>query len=315
MVTNRSEPSAAATRLVLKVDIDTRVGLLQGVPRLMDIFGRAGVKASFYIAMGPDNSGRALARLVKPGFLQKQLRSGAAGAYGLTTMLYGVALPGPIIAQAGPHLLRELLSQGHEVGLHGWDHVFWHDRMRRLPAQRIRAHLGRAWRLYKHITGVAPASFASPGWQITPTAYQALADMGIGHVSCARGSRPFRPLADGRPLPLVELPTTLPTLDEILGRDGITLGTAAAWLAGQVRPGALNVYTLHGEVEGRAQAPVLESLIARLRDRGVVFPRLLDAAVQEASRDVPVDEVAWGQVPGRAGQVAWQASELAKGVA
>ena len=315
MVTNRSESLTAATRLVLKVDIDTKVGLLSGVPRLMDIFARAGVKASFYVAMGPDHSGRALARLVKPGFLQKQLRSGAAGAYGITTMLYGVALPGPIIAQAGPHLFHELLAQGHEVGLHGWDHVFWHDRMRHLPAYRIRAHLGRAWRLYKQITGQAPASFASPGWQITPTAYQALVDMGITHVSCARGRGPFRPLVNGRPLPLVELPTTLPTLDEILGRDGITLDTAAAWLADQVRPGELNVYTLHGEVEGRAQSPVLESLIARLQDRGVAFPRLVDAAAQEAAQGVPVDQVSWGQAPGRAGDVAWQASDLARGAA
>ena len=315
MVTNRSEPLAATTRLVLKVDIDTKVGLIQGVPRLMDIFAHAGVKASFYIAMGPDHSGRALARLVKPGFLQKQLRSGAAGAYGLTTMLYGVALPGPIIAQEAPYLFHELIAQGHEVGLHGWDHVFWHDRMRHLPAYRIRAHLGRAWRLYKQITGQAPASFASPGWQITPTAYQALADMGISHVSCARGRRPFRPLVDGRPLPLLELPTTMPTLDEILGRDGITLDTAAAWLADQVRPGELNVYTLHGEVEGRAQAPVLESLLSRLLDRGVAFPRLVDAAAQEAAHGAPADQVAWGQAPGRAGEVAWQASDFAQGAA
>ncbi|MBU4276691.1 MAG: polysaccharide deacetylase family protein [Proteobacteria bacterium] len=312
MVLNRSEPSAADTRLVLKVDIDTKVGLLEGVPRLMDIFAQAGVKASFYIAMGPDHSGRALARLVKPGFLQKQLRSGAAGAYGVTTMLYGVALPGPIIAQEAPYLFHELMAQGHEVGLHGWDHVFWHDRMRHLPAQRIRAHLGRAWRLYKQITGLAPASFASPGWQITPTAYQALADMGISHVSCARGRSPFRPLVEGRPLPLVELPTTMPTLDEILGRDGVTLDTAAAWLTDHVRPGQLNVYTLHGEVEGRAQAPVLEGLIARLQDRGVSFPRLVDAAAQEAAKGVPVDEVSWGRAPGRAGDLAWQASDLAQ---
>jgi undecaprenyl phosphate-alpha-L-ara4FN deformylase len=312
MPIERSEP-AAATRLVLKVDVDTKVGLNEGVPRLMDIFARAGVQASFFIAMGPDHSGRALARLVKPGFLRKQLRSGAAGAYGITTMLYGVLLPGPIIAQSAPELFGELMAQGHEVGLHGWDHVFWHDRMRHLPATRIRSHLGRAWRLYKQITGMAPKTFASPGWQITPMAYQALADMGITHVSCARGRRPFRPLVEGRALPLVELPTTLPTLDEILGRDGVTLDTAAAWLADQVRPGELNVYTLHGEVEGRAQAPVLEGIIARLQDRGVSFPRLVDAAVQEASSGVPTDEVAWGRAPGRAGDVAWQASDLPGG--
>lgn len=228
-------------------------------------------------------------------------------------MLYGVLLPGPIIAQSAPHLFGELMAQGHEVGLHGWDHVFWHDRMRHLPAARIRSHLGRAWRLYKQITGMAPKTFASPGWQITPMAFQALADMGITHVSCARGRRPFRPLVGGRALPLIELPTTLPTLDEILGRGGVTLDTAAAWLADQVRPGELNVYTLHGEVEGRAQAPVLEGLIARLKDRGVSFPRLVDAAVQEASSGVPIDEVAWGRAPGRAGDVAWQASDLPGG--
>jgi undecaprenyl phosphate-alpha-L-ara4FN deformylase len=314
MPVERSE-AAAATRFVLKVDIDTKVGLSEGVPRLLDIFGRAGVLASFFISMGPDHSGRALARLVKPGFLQKQLRSGAAGAYGLTTMLYGVLLPGPIISLAAPNLFSQMLAQGHEVGLHGWDHVFWHDRMRRLPAARLRSHLGRAWRLYKQITGMAPKTFASPGWQVTPAAYQVLAEMGITHVSCVRGRRPFRPLVANRPLPLVELPTTLPTLDEILGRDGVTLATAAAWLADRVRPGELNVYTLHGEVEGRAQAPVLEGLIARLQDRGVRFPRLVDAAAQEAALGLPGDEVAWGRAPGRAGDVAWQASDLPGGAA
>ncbi len=311
MASHSNQPASRATRLVLKVDIDTKVGLIEGVPRLMEIMARAGVRASYFIAMGPDHSGRALARLVKPGFLQKQLRSGAAGAYGITTMLYGVALPGPIIAEAAPHLFHQLSAAGHEVGLHGWDHVFWHDRMRRLPPQRLRSHLGRAWRLYKEITGQPPASFASPGWMITPDAFLSLALMGISHVSCTRGRTPFRPVAGGRALPLVELPTTMPTLDEVLGRGGVTLAGAAAHLAGQVRQGELNVFTLHGEVEGRAQAPVLVELIARLQDQGVVFQRLVDAAREAADQTPPPGGVTWGDVPGRAGEVTFQAGSEA----
>jgi peptidoglycan/xylan/chitin deacetylase (PgdA/CDA1 family) len=315
MPPNPSEHGQGGTRLVLKVDIDTKVGFTEGVPRLMDIFAQSGVKASFFIAMGPDNSGRALGRLVKPGFLAKQLRSGAASAYGVTTMLYGVALPGPIIAEAAPGLFGGLMAAGHEVGLHGWDHVFWHDRMRRLPPQRLRAHLGRAWRLFRRITGQAPASFASPGWQITPDGFLALAAMGITHTSCTRGRCPFRPLAGGRALPLVELPTTLPTLDEVLGRDGVDQGNAAAHLAGRLAPGRLNVFTLHGEVEGRAQAPILREFIKRLQGEGVAFQRLVEAARQAASRPLPAGGTVWGPVPGRAGQVAWQAGAPEEGAA
>ena len=289
--------------------MDTKVGLVRGVPRLMAMFDRLGVKASFYIAMGPDNSGRALVRVFKPGFVQKQLRSDAAGAYGPVTMMYGLVLPGPIIAGSAPQLFRQLLDQGHEVGLHGWDHVFWHDRMRRLPDGRIRAHLGRAWRLYRDITGVPPTSFASPGWQITPGAFKALADMGITHVSCARGDKPFRPLWQGQALPILELPTTMPTLDEVLGRAGVVQATAAQYLAGLIKPGSLNVFTLHGEVEGRAMAPVLERFIALLLAQGVEFQTLAQAAAPEME-NAPVDEIAWALVPGRAGEVAWQASAL-----
>ncbi len=313
MPLNPKQPPDSATRLVLKVDVDTKVGLTQGVPRLADMFQRRAIRASFFVAMGPDHSGRALVRLIKPGFLAKQLRSGAAGAYGVRTMLYGLVLPGPTIARAAPQLFNDLLASGHEVGLHGWDHVFWHDRLRKLPSQRVRAHLGRAWRLYKEITGQAPTSFASPGWQITGDALQAMVEMGISHVSCTRGRAPFWPLVEGRALPILEIPTTMPSLDEVLGRGGITPDTAAVHLAGLVKPGRLNVFTLHGEVEGREMAPILEQFIELLQEREVQFIRLVDAAFAAEVASLPADTIAWAPVPGRAGEVSWQASALAGG--
>lgn len=290
-------------RLVLKVDVDTQVGLVRGVPRLLELLDRLGHRASFYVAMGPDHSGRALRRLVRPGFLAKQLRSGAAGAYGLKTMLYGLALPGPNIARSAPDKLRAVLAAGHELGLHGWDHVFWHDRLRGLEPGRVRVELVRAWALFRELTGLEPASFAAPGWQADDKAFLALEGLGLSHVSCTRGRFPFRPVAGGRALRLLELPTTLPSLDELLAA-GVAPERAAGRLAGLVGPG-LNVFTLHAEVEGRAFRGVLEELLRRLADRGVSLVRLVDAARQEAGR-APAGRAVWGRLPGRAYQVALQ---------
>ncbi len=295
-----------ATRLVLKVDVDTRVGLREGVPRLLDLMAELGLKASFFISMGPDHSGRALKRLFRPGFLKKQLKSGAAGAYGPVTMMYGLLLPGPIIARSAPGIINRCLAAGHEAGLHGWDHVFWHDRLRGLAPERVRMELGQAFNLFYEITGFTPASFAAPGWQITDQALLALEELGISHVSCTRGRSPFRPLVKGRALRLIELPTTLPSLDEVLALPGLDQGRAAGHLAGLVEPGRLNVFTLHAEVEGRAFLPVFREFCQRLQGQGVGFPRLVDAALEMAG--APAERVAWGPVAGRAYEVAWQAS-------
>lgn len=306
-----SQPMKPATRVVLKVDVDAKVGFIEGVPRLLDILAKRRARASIFVAMGPDHSGRALRRLLKPGFLKKQLRSRAAAAFGPITMLYGLVLPGPIIAGTNPRLFSRILKDGHEVGLHGWDHVFWHDRLASMGRRRLEEELGQAWRLYRHITGMAPAAFAAPGWQVTPEAWLTLARMGITHTSCTRGRAPYRPLVGQLAAPLLELPTTLPTMDEMLGWGGVWPENVAAKLVGLVQPGRLNVFTLHAEVEGRALAPAFDEFLGRLKDGGVSFPRLVDAARQELDGPPPPAEaVVNGPIAGRAGELAWQASAL-----
>lgn len=304
-------PGDDSTRLVLKVDVDTRVGLMEGVRRLADLMGELGVRASYYVAMGPDHSGRALKRVFRPGFLRKQMHSGAASAYGPITMLYGLLLPGPIIAQSAPRLMNRLINEGHEVGLHGWDHVYWHDYVRHLDPARTRRQLEQAAELFQRLTGLTPATFASPGWQINDAALLAMVEMGITHVSCTRGRAPFRPLVGGRALPLVELPTTLPSSDEVLGLPQVTPANLGRHLAGLVRPGALNVFTLHGEVEGRQMLPAFREFLRVLLDQGVSFITLLEAAQQAAQGFLPAEAIAWSTVPNRAGELAVQASVLA----
>ncbi|OYV97776.1 MAG: hypothetical protein B7X11_06260, partial [Acidobacteria bacterium 37-65-4] len=46
--------------LGLRIDVDTHEGMRDGVPKLLEVLSAAGVKGTFYLAMGPDRSGLAI---------------------------------------------------------------------------------------------------------------------------------------------------------------------------------------------------------------------------------------------------------------
>ncbi|HEV2171360.1 MAG TPA: hypothetical protein VGR40_10450, partial [Candidatus Binatus sp.] len=123
----------------LKVDVDTHQGLEQGVPRLAAMLEREAVAASFYISMGPDNSGRAIMRAFRNrGFLSKMFRTKAVSMYGTRTILSGTILPSRPIALSFPGLIRDLKARGFEVGVHGYDHVKWQDHLDEIGEAGIR---------------------------------------------------------------------------------------------------------------------------------------------------------------------------------
>src|SRR4029079_11768611 len=115
--------------LGLRVDVDTHDGMRLGVPRLLDVMREEGVKATFYLSMGPDRSGLAVLNALRPGFLRKMTRTGAARVYGLRTVLSGTLLPSRPIATAFPEIARRVRDEGHETGVHAWDHRKWQGRL------------------------------------------------------------------------------------------------------------------------------------------------------------------------------------------
>lgn len=292
---------------VLKVDVDTHVGLRDGAPRLLELFAKHGVRASWFVAMGPDRTGRAVARAFRqPGFLAKMLRSRAPGMYPLSTMLRGTLLPSVQIVASQPDRLREIDAAGHEVGVHGFDHVHWHDALARLTLDEVRAQLGPATDLFASVVGRRPDGFAAPGWQCTGNSLRVVDELGYRFRSDTRGTRPYRPSADGYLSSIPEIPTTLPTLDEVIGAAGRTPDELARAYEGWILPEELNVHTIHTEVEGGPYLEQLDLLLSRVKN--ILPVRTLGeiaAELPDVTR-LPVAGVRPGTLPGRGGTVACQ---------
>jgi peptidoglycan/xylan/chitin deacetylase (PgdA/CDA1 family) len=294
--------------VALKIDVDTHRGLAEGVPRLARMLERERVAASFYVAMGPDNSGRALVRLFKnPGFLRKMLRTRAVETYGLRTVLSGTLLPARPVGAAFPTLLRELRERGFEVGVHGYDHVKWQDQLDALGENGVRAEVHDAFEAYRAIFGEPARAFAAPGWRTNTVAMTVLDTMGLSYRSDTRGAGPYRCAVDGRVLATPEIPTTLPTLDEVVGRREVRDSAALLkFFIERFKDETLNVHTAHAETEGMAQLEWFTALVRSLKERGAKFVRLAEVAKRLSVAELPVCEVVRGTIEGRAGWVAMQ---------
>ena len=303
------------TRIGLKVDVDTLRGTREGVPRLMALCKKHGVDATFYFSVGPDNTGRAVRRVFRKGFAQKVARTSVLKHYGLKTLLYGVLLPGPDIGRSAGAVMRSVHDAGFEVGLHTFDHVRWQDYVATATAAWTRVEFERGLEAFERVFGFLPQSHAAAGWQINEHGLELEREHGLQYASDTRGGLPFLPVLTQGVSSCPQLPTTLPTFDEILGVDGIgesTLADAVYRLSAQAAaPGAgdnAQVFTLHAELEGMLLLDAFESLLVKWREAGAVITRM--AAVRELAlrHPLPARKVVMGEVAGRSGRLAVQAA-------
>ena len=292
----------------LKIDVDTLRGTLEGVPQLVSILQKHKAHATFLFSLGPDNTGRALRRIFRPGFLRKVFRTNVAGHYGLKTLMYGTLIPGPDIGVKAAGIMRRVRDAGFEVGIHAWDHIRWQDFVTRRDADWTAREFGKAVARFGEVFGAAPKTFGAAGWQINEHVLALQEQFGFDYASDTRGSHPFLPAMGGRVFQVPQLPSTLPTLDELVGLNGVTTVNVASHLLKLTEraPTQGHVYTLHAELEGMALMPVFEQLLAGWKHQGYELVATHAMAAKLDRKLLPVHEVVMGEVPGRSGMLAVQ---------
>ena len=294
-------------RIALKVDVDTLRGTLEGVPSLLRLFDQYQVRATFLFSLGPDHTGRALRRIFRPGFLQKVRRTSVASHYGLKTLMYGVLLPGPHIGRKAGAVMRSVAEAGHEVGIHCYDHIRWQDFVANRDEAWTRREMLRAVEAFEEVFGYAARVHGAAGWQLNASTLELEQELGFSYASDVRGRSAFFPQLDGVDSNCVQIPTTLPTLDELIGLDGMTQENVHERLSADSRKPLPHghVYTLHAELEGMGLLPVMERLLRMWQSEDEL------CAMEEIHRSLdlsqlPREEIVWGELPGRSGKLAMQ---------
>ncbi len=291
--------------LALRVDVDTLEGSLKGIPALLRLLERHRMQASFFVSLGPDNSGKALRRIFRPGFLAKMRRTNATKLYGFRTMLYGTLLPAPIIHRKAAAALRSVQSEGHEVGLHAWDHVQYHDLLDRKSEAWLKAWFDQAHEAFAGVFGRPALGAVSPAWRSNDRTLMLQEGRGLLYAGDCRGTAPFYPVVQGRTLETLQVPTTLPTLDELLGLDGRGPAEVNREVLGLIREDALNVYALHTEVEGGALAEAFDGLLGAVREQGIRVRTHQDWVPELKAENPPARAMSRRDISGRAGWVSW----------
>jgi peptidoglycan/xylan/chitin deacetylase (PgdA/CDA1 family) len=295
-------------QIALKIDVDTYRGTREGVPRLVETLQRHHAQATFFFSLGPDHTGRAIKRVFRPGFMKKVSRTSVLEHYGLKTLLYGTLLPGPDIGRKCADIMRAVRDAGFETGIHCYDHIRWQDHVAGKDAKWTEREMQRAVERYVEIFGEAPKAHAAAGWQTNRYALRQTQRLGLDYSSDTRGTHPFIPTWDAEIIACPQLPTTLPTLDELIGRDGLTTENVAQHLLALTAeaPEHGHVYTLHAELEGQKWMPIFEQLLEGWRGQGYELVSMRQYLQSLDKAKLPRHPVTPGTVEGRSGVLALQ---------
>jgi undecaprenyl phosphate-alpha-L-ara4FN deformylase len=295
-------------QLALKIDVDTYRGTREGVPRLVEVLQRYNAQATFFFSLGPDHTGRAIKRVFRPGFIGKVSRTSVVEHYGIKTLLYGTLLPSPDIGRKCASEMRMVKVSGFEVGIHCYDHIRWQDHVANKDAEWTRRELKRAVDRYTEIFGEAPHAHAAAGWQMNRQAFRLMQQSGFDYSSDTRGTHPFIPTWQAEIIACPQLPTTLPTLDELMNRDGITLENIADHILKLTAepPATGHVYTLHAELEGGKWLPIFEKLLQGWQAQGYELVSMKQYLQGLDIASLPRHEVEMREVEGRVGTLACQ---------
>lgn len=297
-------------RLALKVDVDTDRGTREGVPNLVADLQAVGAPACFLFSLGPDQTGRAITRVLRPGFFKKVSRTSVVQIYGVRTLLNGTLLPAPHIGRRNASTMRAVRDAGFEVGIHCYNHYRWQDYVQTMSLAEVREEFVAARAEFLRIFGFEAQTAGAAGWQSNARSREVYDEAGLLYGSDVRGGAPFFPRIDGKVFKTLEIPSTLPTFDELMGRPEYPDEKIVPHYLSLLREDQVNVFTIHAEIEGMGRRTLFQQLLRACRERGVEFIRL-DGYAKEmlANRAaIPVRDQVLAEIDGRSGLVATQAA-------
>lgn len=291
-------------KIGLRICINTLQGALEGVPNLLRLFDEYQVQASFFFAMGPDRSGQLIGRRALQPW-QSHLK--------FSSRFYGTLLLPPHISRRASEVMRSTAAAGHETGLLGYDRAAWVSKAAFADETWTQQQMTLAVEAYESVFAKRPQAFAAPGWQLNPHLLGLEQKLGFDYTSDVRGKTAFYPVLQGVESNCPQLPTTLPTLSDLMLRGGgVTAENAHEYLYSEsqyILPNG-HVYSLDAEMEGIRYLSLIEKLIVMWKgyDEGLTTLGKLSVKLDRTS--LGRHQVGWSDEETKVFHVATQALQV-----
>ena len=178
----------------------------------------------------------------------------------------------------------------------------------KMTGPEVRDEFGKARKEFERIFGEPARTAGAAGWQANAVSLGVYDEAGLLYASDARGTHPFIPRAGGQKFKTLQIPTTLPTLDELLGRPEYPEDCLVDHYLSLLKPSGPNVLTIHAELEGMKYLALFRQFLeqARSRDLRIVLLRDLAAIILKDPASIPSCDLVPGTVDGRSGTLAVQ---------
>jgi len=250
----------------LRIDLESQKGIKEGVPELLDLLKKYNLKASFYLVMGGEAN-----TLDYLKYRRKLNNERKIKIWSLREKFRMVFFPKDFVIK-NIKILKRILEEGHELGLHGWKHRAW---TRGLEKINIKRHIIKSKRRYMNLFGENPKSFSSPGFRVNNRVLNLLEKEGISFISDFEGSNPKNygklrnipiTICGKNKMPIIEyLVTKRKTDEEIL-----------EILKSEIKNKGLISFYIHGLFEARFKRDLLEKIFETIKKQKIKNKRIID---------------------------------------
>jgi undecaprenyl phosphate-alpha-L-ara4FN deformylase len=293
----------------LRCDVDFGVGLARGVPYLLDVLERHKMHATFYVTMGPDGFRQHTSRLGSATYRSRIRRMNPLGMIRAFGPVYlarqALGLTGTV-GLGQPKVLRRIVAEGHELGVHGFDHYWWAENVQVADRHALKNDMDRALAALKRTTGRDASAWASPNWRCTAKSLALVDEYGFSYGADTRGSAPFVPDVPGYTGRTPQLPISLPCLHEISDYLNTTdPAEIRREFMRHVKPG-YNVWCIHDYYEGVLRREMFDAVIADLVGAGWTLVPIATLADELRPLELASSRIVSARMPGGRGAVSCQ---------
>ena len=284
----------------LRISVQTIFGANQGVPQLIKLLEKYSANATFFFAMGPDTNAVSI----------KQLRQSLSLRYfNYKSINYRTILRRQTFETDCKDILTLAKENGFEIGVDRFNSTSWKNNALYASSNWTELQMQRTNSIFTKLSGEAPKASSAPFWQMNRDAYRLNQRLGYNYTSDTRGTHAFLPIFDGEIISCPQLPTTLPTIPEMIQGKRMEPDFLLQSTIEHMKSLNQLIYGAHAEIEGGPYYSHFDKLLQHWRDNkhDVVS---LQQYLERSVANLPRHNVITRKIPGFTNPLAYQGSEF-----